>query len=260
MSKKTERKNRIMQILQEVDSLLISDLADQFNVVEMTIRRDVHDLIKLGFVEQKLGVVYPVKTKPHSDVYNLYKENLTQTEAKKLISQFAATLVEPNDTIIIDAGSTTERLINHLPNNLNLTIICYNYNILEQLIKNGHEDILFLGGYYRPLDQMFESQFSVSLLETIRANKVFYSASGVHKSLGVTCGHNYVVPIKQTAFRSSGSKLLLIDSTKFGKVAGSYFAQLKDFDVLITDSGIPNSWRQYLSEELGITLHVVNNR
>jgi len=258
VSKKADRKSSIMQMLQETPSLHIAELATYFNVAEMTVRRDIHELKKLGFVEQRLGVVFPAKNSARDTMYRLYQEALSQTEAKEKISRFASSLIESNDSIIIDAGSTTERMVKYLPNTPTLMIICYNYNILEQVIAHGHENVLFLGGFYHPFDQTFVAPASISLLESVRANTVFFSASGVHQSLGITCGHNYNVPIKKTAYASSSEKILLVDSTKFGKVAGSYFAQLEEMDTVITDSGIPDTWRTYIRDDLGKTLYVVD--
>ncbi|QTQ17409.1 DeoR/GlpR transcriptional regulator [Treponema parvum] len=73
----------------------------------------------------------------------------------------------------------------------------------------------------------------------------------------MTCGHSFEVIVKRSAFNSSSTKYLLADSSKFGKVAGSYFAQLHEIDIVITDEEISKDWKTYMEEELGIQLYIV---
>lgn len=257
MSNKLDRQNEIIRIIKEKNTLSIADLAGHFAVSEMTIRRDINELRKEKLVMQRRGRVYPETVDTAEEQYDLYKEKMSRADCKERISRFAASLIAPSDTIIMDAGSTTECLARCLPENKNLSVVCYNYNILEQVIGREDLNLVFLGGYYHPMDQMFESQYSVAFLEILRANKTFFSASGVHRTLGVTCGHNYEVIVKRSAFNSSDTKYLLVDSSKFDKVTGSYFAQLSELDAIITDDGISAEWKRYIEEELGLALYIV---
>ena len=103
---------------------------------------------------------------------------------------------------------------------------------------------------------MFESPDGISLIEKTRATKVFISASGIHDKLGVTCSNNYEVPTKCAIIGSSLERILLVNSDKFGKVKSSYFADLSDFNTIITDSGISQEWINYISQ-LNINLIIV---
>src|SRR5690606_3879851 len=96
---------------------------------------------------------------------------------------------------------------------------------------------------------MFESAEGVSLIQRIRANKMFVSASGIHKELGITCANNYEVVTKRSALNSSYTKILLADSSKFGTIKQGYFAQLNDIDIIVTDNELSNNWRQFITEQ-----------
>jgi DeoR family deoxyribose operon repressor len=109
------------------------------------------------------------------------------------------------------------------------------------------------GGYYHPTDFIFESAQGVQFLQGIRATKAFISASGVHNKLGLTCAHTYEAAIKQAMIHSSLKKILLVDSTKFGRIKTSLFAQLSDINMVITDTGINKQWKDILSP-MGIEL------
>lgn len=73
--------------------------------------------------------------------------------------------------------------------------------------------------------------------------------------MGVTSSNPFEQKIKQTAMEASLRKFLLLDSSKFGVVQTSYFADITDFDAIVTDDGIPESYVQ-LIQEAGIELHV----
>ena len=144
-----------------------------------------------------------------------------------------------------------------LDNDINISVLIYNTNILMALSKKKNIKLIFSGGYFHPNTMMFESPEGISLIEKTRATKVFVSAAGVHENLGVTCSNSYEVLTKQAIIKSSLEKILLVDSNKFGIVKSSYFAELKDFDTIITDNKISEAWRKKIND-LGIRLIIAS--
>jgi DeoR family deoxyribose operon repressor len=174
-------------------------------------------------------------------------------EEKRRIAKYAATLVEHNDVIIIDNGSTTDKVADNLPGDIPLTVVCYNLNVIVKLLKKEQIKIILAGGYFHPSDQIFESAENMLLLKSIRANKLFLSASGVHQSLGITCAHTFEVLIKQTVLESSLKKILLADSSKFGAVKTVFFSSLNKLDMIITDKNLSEEWTEII-QNMGIEL------
>ena len=103
---------------------------------------------------------------------------------------------------------------------------------------------------------MFESPEGLELIRRTRANIAFVSAAGVCKKFGVTCVNQYEIETKLATIQSAYTKVLLADSTKFATIRPAYFADISDFDIIITDSGITPDWVEFV-ESKGITLHVV---
>lgn len=250
MGKKDIRLNLIIETLRSKPNTSIKELAEKFMVSEMTIRRDLHQIRDTGMVNS-IRPLYDIK----SD-YMFSNEQIKHYEQKERIAKFAATLISPEDVLIIDSGTTTSVLSNHMPEDINFTALCYNFQVLNQLHTKPNVSIIFAGGYYHPNDQMFESAEGVALIQRIRATKMFVSASGVHKELGITCANNYEVVTKRAALNSSYLKILLVDSSKFDAIRQGYFAQLKDIDVIVTDDGISSEWIQIIKDN-GIKLHIV---
>lgn len=259
MGNKNERQNQLLTLLQDNDSLTVKELAEKCSVSEMTIRRDLDILKANNFIDRSYGKATIRRTAdqlPLTDNYELNFEKVKKNEEKDRIGKFAASMIEPGDVLIIDTGSTTDKLAKYLPEGMDITVLCYTYNILSQIIGKKDIRLIFSGGYYHNQSQMFECQQGIDLIENIRATKLFLSAHGIHEKLGITCAQAYEVPIKRTALQSAQTKILIADSSKFGKVKTAYFAQLNEVDEIVTDSGISEEWQEII-RAMGIVLHIV---
>lgn len=257
MKKKFERLNSLINILKENNGASVRELSAALNVSDMTIRRDLELLKHKNLVINNYGAFFYNYTnnKEIEDTYALNSAAIENPSQKYLIGRYAAGYISEQDILIIDTGTTTEAFAREIPNEINATILCYNRNILNLLYNKPNISLIFAGGYYHPNTEMFESSEGLSLISHTRANKVFISAAGIHETLGVTCSNNYEIAAKQAIFKSGVEKILLADSSKFSVVKSSYFANLCDFDTIITDSGITDKWIQII-KELGITLHI----
>ena len=264
MGKKGNRQNTIITLLQERNGIAVKELSEVLHVSEMTVRRDLHELEQRQVVQLFHGgvILDPEHQKPQGLVdktnprYQLTAEDVKNSEGKARIGKKAAELIEEDDIIIIDSGSTTIHLTRQIPENLPFTVLFWALNILEALREKENCSLIFAGGYYHENSMMFESPEGVALIGRNRANKGFFAAGGVSDRLGVTNSNPYAVEIKQASLASSLQKILLVDSSKFGDIKPAYYAELTDFDTVITDSGIPEEYTE-LIHKLGIELLVV---
>lgn len=259
MGKKDDRLKRLVEILRVRGYVSVKELAKLTEVSEMTVRRDLR-VLESGNIGENVDGTF-VYNPAHLGLsgeraYNLSTEVGRQNAQKDAIGRYAAAMVEGGDIIIIDTGTTTERLASCLPANRNITVLCYNINILMELRRIPGINIIFSGGFYHPNTQMFTCDEGVQFIKGIRARKVFVSAAGIHSQLGVTCANGYEVPVKKAIISSSMRKILVADSAKFGVVRSAYFCGLNVIDEVVTDAGIPQEWRELLSG-MEIKLHIV---
>jgi len=96
---------------------------------------------------------------------------------------------------------------------------------------------------------MFESPEAVELIGRYRATKAFISASGVRDDLGVTCSNQFEVGVKQSFLKSSLRRILVVDASKFGQVHTNWFANLSDFDTVITDKTLDPEYRELIRKQ-----------
>lgn len=255
---RSERLDAIMKTLNINSVSSIPELSRQLQVSHMTVRRDLDSLEK----EEKVRVLYgSVMLHPKSSAssaelhYSLIAAGAEHPEEKRKIGQLAASLIEPQDSLIIDAGSTAEYLAKYLPERISYTVLCFALNIIAESARRSNCKSVFSGGEYHENTMMFESPEGMEAIRNFRATKAFITAAGVDRACGVTCMNAYERETKKVAIRSSQRAILVIDSSKFGVVRSDYFGELSDFDEVITDEGIPHEYRDYL-ESLGILVRI----
>ena len=105
-------------------------------------------------------------------------------------------------------------------------------DIISKISKGKAIELVGVGGVYNHDLRMFESDEGLHLIRAHRANKYFFSASGIHSKLGLTCSYSYEVLSKRASLESSAESILLADSSKFDVVVTSYFAKLQDLSLI----------------------------
>lgn len=257
-SKRFERLNAIMQALRISKALSVQELSKQLKVSHMTVRRDLLSLAKNEQVKMLHGsvILHPKSSvRENESYYSLIAAGAKHPDLKRRIGQLAASLIEAEDTLIIDSGSTTEYLAKYLPEDINYTVLSYSLNIISETVRRPNCKSTFSGGTFHENTLMFESPEGLEMIRRFRATKAFISAAGANYQFGVTCMNPYERETKRVVIRSSMKKILLIDSSKFGVMRSDYFAELSEFDVIITDAGIPREYSEIITS-LGITLRI----
>lgn len=252
MDKKTNRILEITQILQQRNGASVKELAAGLDVSEMTIRRDLELLSQAGVVSLVHGAAIYNSESDLSALQQHYlvpQERAVHTSEKDRIGKAAAALVNPRDTIILDIGTTTEKVARYIPLRSEIAVLCFTVNTMVEVQKREVDKLLFGGGVFHPGTQLFESPETVALIRRTRANKLFLSAAGISDEFGLTCVNQYEVAIKQASIDSSLEKILLATSFKFGRIRSSHFADFDQLDVIITDNGLSEEWREIIQKK-----------
>jgi len=259
MRRNDYRTNFILNRLSVDGFANIKDLSKRLEVSEMTIRRDLRELSIDSVVTLIPGGAVLKRNPPiekDEEKYLIQTAESVMLEEKIKISRKAASLINPNDVIIIDAGSTTKNLPKFIPENMPVTIICYTLNALFNVYENKNWKLVFPGGYFHRNTLMFESPEGIEIIKKIRANIAFVAVGGISEKLELTTPTSYEKETKRAIIQSSNKKILLVDSSKFGKIKISHFADLTDFNIVITDSGISKEWKEIIKNS-GVKLYIV---
>ncbi len=256
-----QRLDEIVSLLRLHNAMPVSDLASRLDVSHMTVRRDLKILEARNVVRLiHGGAVMTGEAGARGGIgregYELPAAMSEMTVQKMLIGREAASLVRPGDSIIIDTGSTTEHIARALPENRDLSVLCCSLNALTAVSGKRGLRIIFSGGYFHPNTLMFESAEGIALIRKTRAEIAFISARGVDHSLGATCATSYETKTKQAMISSAKRKVLVADSSKFGVVSATWFADIEAFDTIISDKGLPDEYVRIIRER-GIEMIIV---
>jgi DeoR family transcriptional regulator, deoxyribose operon repressor len=231
---KDHRLSMILKVLRTNGPSSIDELADALAVSHMTVRRDVavlesderivryHGGVRLSDHEEKAG-------------YDLRSAERQNRWAKELIAREAASLINRGETVFIDAGTTMEMIARFLPPHNNLTVVTTALNIINIATDTPGTTVIASGGIYHDSSGVFEGPEAIALLSRVRITKAFLSANAVQFELGVTCSNQFEVAGKQAVMKSSLEKILVVDSSKLGRVVSAHFAEISDFDCVVVN-------------------------
>lgn len=240
----------IRKRVREAGSLQLSSIAHEFGVSEMTIRRDLDDVLLDPEIQLIRGtfLYLPEAPKGGGEPYSLLTASVQNREAKERIARRALSLINAGEDLLFDAGSTIEILASLLPADHTGTALCFSYNVLTQLLSCTDMSISITGGRFHRRSMLFESREGVELLRRRRVHKAFMSAGGIHRRLGVTCSDDYETELKRAGLEAAEQRILLADSSKFDSFTACHFADIDDFDTIITDDLLDKSVRKALEK------------
>lgn len=230
-----ERQKIILTILKQEGVVRTAELCEMLNVSAVTIRSDLRDLAKTGICEVVWGGAVS-KTPPTEAETKLDQRSKINPESKKRIGAKAAELIEVGQTIILDAGSTTVEIVNHLPHDLDyLRVVTPALNVAVATTHYPYIELVMPGGVLRNLTRSLVGPQTLRSLEMFNADWLFLASGGFDLEHGVTTGNIMEVEVKRTMVQQAARVVLVADGAKFGRVLSLNVTPLAAIDILITD-------------------------
>jgi DeoR/GlpR family transcriptional regulator of sugar metabolism len=229
-----ERRRQLLEVIKTKGTAKISELSKMFHVSEMTIHRDLSYLEENGLVEKTYGGVISSLSEIETD-YDFRRK--TNASGKLAIGYTAAALVKDGDTILLDSSTTALAITPELENRKELTIFCTGVvtaTALTKLTESNH--IYCTGGQISPRTMSYIGPSTVDFLKRIHVDKCFIGAGGVHPVHGVTDPLLQEVDVKRHIAAASKEVILVVDRTKFGRLARFSVFPLSELDLIITDA------------------------
>jgi DeoR/GlpR family transcriptional regulator of sugar metabolism len=231
----------------------IDELAAAFGVSRMTIHRHVDELARQGVLRKLHGAV---SAQPSGVYESLFRFRAAHaTAAKQALARAALAEIEPGQVVLIDDSTTVNAIGPLLPQVAPSTVVTNSLPLAEQLVGMDDLNLILLGGEYHRTYNAFIGHICESALEKIRVNLLVCSASAIDGTAALIQDPQ-VVRVKQAMAAVASRTVLLVDSSKFGKVALHLFADLADFDLVISDDGLPTEIAGSL-RAAGVNLRIV---
>jgi DeoR/GlpR family transcriptional regulator of sugar metabolism len=236
-----QRRRKILELLEEEGSARVSSLSRIFKVSEPTIRQDLVKLEEEGVIVREHGGAF-LKSVPQQ-VKSLSLQHRENMDRKIRIGRRAAELVHNEDSLILDAGSTTTEVARNLVSLKNLMIVTNALNIALLLGTEQSNSIMVTGGEFKAPTLSLTGEKAAALFDQIHVGKCFLAVGGVSLESGLSYPGLSDLPVKKAMIESASEVYLVADSTKIGKSSFATLGPIEMVDVLITDDGISEADR-----------------
>lgn len=240
-----ERRNLILERLQEEKSVVVAELSQQYGVSEETIRRDLDKLEKDGFATKSYGGAVINENVSIDMPFNVRKKR--NISGKKKIAELVESLIENGDHIILDASTTAVFIAKCIKHKKNLTVITNSLEIMIELSDVPDWTIISPGGSLREGYLALEGSRVVEGLRTYHVEKAFVSCKGVDLEHGFTDGNEDFAHAKRVMLHCAKEKVLVVDATKFDTVGFAHIGDMADVDVVVTDCEPPRRWLDFFA-------------
>lgn len=248
-----KRGNAIIDILLRQDYVLVRDLAEELNVSEATIRKDLTALEKQGLLRRTHGGATHVRELTH-DIHLFYRTRQIKNRAEKTrIGTAAARHIQANQIIAFSGGSTTLQIARQIAPQQPFTAITNDLNIVRVLAPHDQIEIFVPGGYLRLSRDNLIGPTATTAIRDFDIDILFLTVTGLHMDRGATAGHiGHVVYLRELVARAKRC-IVVADHTKFENPAQITICGWEAVDLLITDDGLKLTIAERLAE-IGIAL------
>jgi DeoR family transcriptional regulator, fructose operon transcriptional repressor len=231
-----ERQQVILERARSRGRVDVAALAEDFAVTSETIRRDLTILERHGVLRRVHGGAISVERLGFEPA--LSTRETVMTAEKSRIAKAALNELPAEGSILLDAGSTTARLADELPTDRELTVVTHSVSIGMALSARPNLKVMLVGGRLRSRTPATVDAWALQALRDIYVDVAFIGTNGVSPERGLTTPDSAEAMIKAAAIASCRRCVLLADHTKVGNDHFTRFADLKDIDTFITDSGL----------------------
>lgn len=236
------RQEEILRMLEQKGSVTVQELKDVFGASESTIRRDLNVLHKKGALIKVFGGAVQTESRINTREEEVALRKEQSREEKLRIARYATSLIEPDDFIYLDAGTTTGYMIPYLTERTAMFVTNAVSHAL-MLAENGFRVIL-IGGELKAATEAIVGNEAYVNLKKYNFTKGFWGANGVNPMAGFTTPDINEAMIKECAMKHTQRPYVLCDSRKFHQVSPVSFGEFHAAQI-ITDCMPDETYANY---------------
>jgi DeoR/GlpR family transcriptional regulator of sugar metabolism len=239
-----DRQRQILQRAREHGRVEVGSLASLLDVAEETVRRDLRELSDRGVLQRVHGGAYPVES---AGFESTVKHRSTSLVAeKRRIAAAAAARLHGAETVYIDEGVTPQFVAEALQPESPITVVTSSLLAAGALAESAGVTVLLLGGRMRARTLATVDHWALRMLRELVIDLAFLGANGISREHGLTTPDPAVAAVKSEVLAQSRRRVFVGLHTKFGVSSFCRFADITDFEVLVTDTGLsPSEARRF---------------
>jgi DeoR/GlpR family transcriptional regulator of sugar metabolism len=243
LSGTAQRRELIAQQLRREQVVHVAELSRCFGVSEVSIRRDLEQMARRGWLERVHGGAVAVRV---GSAGELAPAPISHPDEKRRIGRAAAAHVHPGDRVLFDSGTTVLEVARALGNDQmgagNLTAITCSLPIVQELGHHHGIHLLLLGGIYLPEYRVVVGPQTIENLRGLHADKLFLGTDGLTLDHGVTTANILEAEVDRAMVGAAAQIIVVADSSKIGCVGLTSITSLSKIDVLVTDQDAPDDF------------------
>lgn len=250
---KFERQDAIEQLCEEMGTATVHQLAQELQVSDMTVRRDLEEMAAQGrlvrvhggarSVAGQRGMAVP-REFTHSEKRSLH------VKEKRAVAALGAQLVEPHNTVFLGAGTTMELVAQALPAG-QLRIVTNSLSVFDLLKDRPQTELCLVGGIYRPTTDAFVGPMAENSVDLLGIDVAFIGCNGILDG-AISTSNMEEGRFQNEVFERSDRRYVVCDSSKLGRRDFYTFYSLDDVDALVTDSGLSSEQKEQVLEHTKI--------
>ena len=227
----TEKRHEIiLQMLKEKNSISVSEIKEMTGGSDSTVRWDLATLDKAGKLSKVFGGAVAIENPYTITELSVAQKQEVKPAEKRQIARYAAGLIQENDFVYLDAGTTTGYMIEYLSEK-NVTFVTNAVDHARRLAIEGFK-VLLTGGELKGTTEAVIGSQAVLSLQKYHFTKGFFGTNGISRRFGYTTPDSSESIVKQIAMEHCHQKYILADSSKFGKITAISFAKLEDAQII----------------------------
>jgi DeoR family fructose operon transcriptional repressor len=231
-----DRQRAIYMLALRQGSVDVADLARRYGVTTETIRRDLSDMQGRNLLRRVHGGAVPIERMNHEPMVDA--RDTVNAEEKLRIATLAVQEVPERGSVIIDSGTTGQRLAQVFPVERDVHVVTNSLTTALTLARRGIRDLTVLGGGVRTKRLAMVDETTSAELQHMAIDVLFFSCDGLSFQHGLTTPYREEHTLKRAMMKCAHRVVALVDGSKFGNVQMFSFAAFDEIDVLVTDSRV----------------------
>ena len=217
-----QRQEIILKLLEERGSITVTEVRDVLDTSESTVRRDITALDREGKLVKVFGGAVALGNRVTAHEYTVAQKSDLNREEKLKIARYAATLIEPEDFVYLDAGTTTALMLDYITER-DVTFVT-NAVAHAQLLAARGRKVILVGGQLKASTEAVVGSLAMRTIQEYHFTKGFFGTNGVTKKTGCTTPDANEAMVKRTAMEQCKEAYVLCDSSKFDNISSIKFA------------------------------------
>ncbi len=254
MSNLTKRHQIILNRLKKFGHIEVIDLCTELKLSSVTIRKDLKLLEDKDLLFRTHGGA--TVSNPYMADRSVNEKERIKSIEKSSIGMVAATLITPNDCVLIASGTTVLSLAKNVRPVGHLTVITAALNVALEVNRHPEVEIILLGGLLRKSSSSVTGNYAEDMMNDFSCSKLFLGVDGIDIDFGLTTTNIMEAQLNRKMIDASQKTIVLADSSKFGRRGFGKICGLEDIDQIITDNGI-SDYMEGMLKSFGIEVTIV---